>query len=119
MLTDADLKAVAEFTRVAGTVYPNLRWEELETDTEKQYLIVYQTKGAGLVSWFVEQLPAVGPAGACWGVIAAHREDHLLATGETPAEALEGATAHLGALIREASDRVAFHVTGQPTESVL
>lgn len=85
MLSDADRRAVTEFTRIARMIYPRLVWEELMTEAGKSYLLVTD----GIVSWFVEPVPQG------WGVIAAHLGDRLLAASGTPAGALQGAIEQL------------------------
>ena len=103
MFTDSDICAVTEFTRVARMVYPRLSWEALETEAGKPYLLVYQDVADNAVSWFIEPVPAVGPVGSCWAVIASHRQDHVLFTGETAAEALQGATQKLAGYLKLAA----------------
>ena len=103
MFTDSDICAVTEFTRVARMVYPRLSWEALETEAGKPYLLVYQDAADNAVSWFIEPVPPVGPVGSCWAVIASHRQDHVLFTGETPAEALQGATQKLAGYLKLAA----------------
>jgi len=103
VFTDSDICAVTEFTRVARMVYPRLSWEALETEAGKPYLLVYQDVADNAVSWFIEPVPAVGPVGSCWAVIASHRQDHVLFTGETAAEALQGATQKLAGYLKLAA----------------
>lgn len=91
-ITETDKAAVNEFTRVARMIYPRLVWEELETEAGQIYLLVYDQDGFNGPSWFIEQVPAAGLVEPCWVVIAAHRGDHVMYTGGTPAGALEGAT---------------------------
>jgi hypothetical protein len=109
VLTEAAIKAVAEFTRVAGMLYPRLCWEELTTEAGKPYLLVYENTAGALnaVSWFIEPVPAVGVVGACWAVITTHRADHVLFTGGTPEEALQGATKKLAGYLKLAADGAA------------
>ena len=99
MLTKMDIEAVNEFTRVARLVYPRVGWEELTTESGKRYLLICD----GTVSWFVEPVQALGPVAGGWAVIATHRGDELLYTCETPAGALEGATAKLVACLARVS----------------
>lgn len=105
MFTDADVQAVTEFTRIARMIYPRLVWESLTTEAGQPYLLVYD----GAVSWFVEPVPAVGPVGPCWAVIAAHRGEHVMYTAGTPAEALEGAADQLTDYLERAATSAVNH----------